>query len=146
MKTRKLGAQGLEVSAIGFGCMGLSAVYGPAPDEAEALKVLHRAVELGVTFFDTAEIYGMTANEVLVGKGLKDVRDRVVIATKFGFDLDEAVRTGRPAGTNSRPDHIRGVADASLKRLGVDVIDLFYQHRVDPTCRSRTWPAPLATW
>ena len=132
MKTRKLGTQGLEVSAIGFGCMGLNAVYGPAPDEADALAVLRRAVELGVTFFDTAEIYGMTANEVLVGKGLKDVRDRVVIATKFGFDIEEAIKAGRPAGTNSRPDHIREVADASLKRLGIDVIDLFYQHRVDP--------------
>jgi len=132
MQTRKLGTQGLEVSAIGFGCMGLNAVYGPAPDEAEALKVLTRAVELGVTFFDTAEIYGMTANEVLVGKGLARFRDRVVIATKFGFDLEEAVRAGRPAGTNSRPEHIREVADASLKRLGVEVIDLLYQHRVDP--------------
>jgi aryl-alcohol dehydrogenase-like predicted oxidoreductase len=131
MQSRKLGTQGLEVSAIGFGCMGLSGVYGPAPDEAEALKVLHRAVELGVTFFDTAEIYGMTANEVLVGKGLAAVRDRVVIATKFGFDL-EASRAGRPAGTNSRPEHIREVADASLKRLGIEVIDLLYQHRVDP--------------
>ena len=132
MQTRKLGTQGLEVSAIGFGCMGLNAVYGPAPDEAEALKVLARAVELGVTFFDTAEIYGMTANEVLVGKGLAAHRDKVVIATKFGFDLEAAVKAGRPAGTNSRPEHIRDVADASLKRLGIEVIDLLYQHRVDP--------------
>jgi aryl-alcohol dehydrogenase-like predicted oxidoreductase len=132
MQTRKLGTQGLQVSAIGFGCMGLSAIYGPAPDEGEALKVLQRAVELGVTFFDTAEIYGMTANEVLVGKGLASFRDRVVIATKFGFDLEAAAKAGRPAGTNSRPENIRNVADASLKRLGVEVIDLFYQHRVDP--------------
>ena len=132
MNTRKLGTQGLEVSAIGFGCMGLNAVYGPAPDAAQAIAVLHRAVDLGVTFFDTAEVYGMTANEVLVGQGLKGARDKVVIATKFGFDLEAAAKTGRPAGTNSRPDHIRDVADASLKRLGIEVIDLFYQHRVDP--------------
>jgi aryl-alcohol dehydrogenase-like predicted oxidoreductase len=132
MQKRKLGTQGLEVSAIGFGCMGLSAVYGPAPDEAQALAVLRRAVELGVTFFDTAEIYGGTTNEVLVGKGLKDARDRVVIATKFGFDLQDAARTGQPRGVDSRPEHIREVAEASLKRLGVEVIDLLYQHRVDP--------------
>jgi aryl-alcohol dehydrogenase-like predicted oxidoreductase len=112
--------------------MGLSAVYGPAPDEAQALAVLHRAVELGVTFFDTAEVYGGTTNEVLVGRGLKEARDRVVIATKFGFDLQDAARTGRPRGVDSRPEHIKEVADASLKRLGVEVIDLLYQHRVDP--------------
>jgi aryl-alcohol dehydrogenase-like predicted oxidoreductase len=132
MQTRKLGTQGLEVSAIGFGCMGLSGVYQPAAEEVQAIAVLARAVELGVTFFDTAEIYGMQTNEVLVGKGLKPFLDRVVIATKFGFDLEDARRSGRPAGTNSRPDNIKAVADASLKRLGVDVIDLFYQHRVDP--------------
>jgi aryl-alcohol dehydrogenase-like predicted oxidoreductase len=132
MQTRKLGTHGLEVSAIGFGCMGLSGVYGAPPDEAQALAVLHRAVELGVTFFDTAEIYGRRTNEVLVGKGLKDVRDRVVIATKFGFVLDQAGRASRPQGVDSRPEHIKEVADASLKRLGVEVIDLFYQHRVDP--------------
>jgi aryl-alcohol dehydrogenase-like predicted oxidoreductase len=132
MQTRKLGTQGLEVSAIGFGCMGLSGVYGSPPDEAQALKVLRRAVELGVTFFDTAEVYGGTTNEVLVGKGLKDARDRVVIATKFGFDLGDAATAGRPRGVDSRPEHITEVADASLKRLGVEVIDLFYQHRVDP--------------
>lgn len=132
MQTRKLGTQGLEVSAIGFGCMGLSGVYQPATDQTQASEVLARAVELGVTFFDTAEIYGMQTNEVLVGAGLKPFLDRVVIATKFGFDLDEARKAGRPAGTNSRPEHIRSVADASLKRLGVEAIDLFYQHRVDP--------------
>ncbi len=132
MQTRKLGTQGLEVSTIGLGCMGLSAVYGPAPAETQAIEVLHRAVDLGVTFFDTAEIYGRLTNEVLVGKGLKPFRDRVVIATKFGFDLADAATAGRPRGTDSRPEHIRAVADASMKRLGVDVIDLFYQHRVDP--------------
>ena len=132
MRQRKLGTQGLEVSAIGFGCMGLSGVYNAPLDEARAADVVRRAVELGYTLFDTAEIYGMQTNEVLVGKGLKDVRDRVIIATKFGFDIDEARRQGRPAGTNSRPEHIREVADASLRRLGVEVIDLFYQHRVDP--------------
>jgi aryl-alcohol dehydrogenase-like predicted oxidoreductase len=133
MQQRKLGTQGLQVSAIGFGCMGLSGVYNDPLDEARAVDVLRRAVELGYTLFDTAEIYGMQTNEVLVGKGLKGVRDRVVIATKFGFDIDEARRQGRPAGTNSRPEHIRAVADASLKRLGVETIDLLYQHRVDPS-------------
>lgn len=132
MQTRKLGTQGLEVAAIGFGCMGLSGTYGEAPDEAAAVALLHRAVDLGVTFFDTAEIYGMTTNEVLVGKALAPFRDRVRIATKFGFDLEAARAAGRPSGTNSRPENIRAVADASLRRLGVDVIDLFYQHRVDP--------------
>ncbi len=130
MQTRKLGP--LTVSAIGFGCMGLSGVYNDPLDEGRAADVLKAAYDGGITFFDTAEIYGMQTNEVLVGKGLKAVRDRVVIATKFGFDLDAARAAGRPAGTNSRPDHIKAVADASLKRLGVDVIDLLYQHRVDP--------------
>src|SRR5712671_429481 len=105
MRQRKLGTQGLEVSAIGFGCMGLSGVYNAPLDEARAGDVLRRAVELGYTLIDTAEIYGMQTNEVLVGNGLKDVRDKVAIATKFGFDVDEARRQGRPAGTNSRPDH-----------------------------------------
>ncbi len=132
MQTRKLGTQGLSVSAIGFGCMGLSGTYGQAAGEADAVALLRRAVDLGVTFFDTAEIYGLTANEVLVGKGLAPVRDRVAIATKFGFDVEAAIRTRRPSGVNSRPENIRAVADASLKRLGVEVIDLFYQHRVDP--------------
>lgn len=132
MQTRKLGTQGLEVSAIGLGCMGLTAVYGPGPDEATAVEVLRRAVDLGITFFDTAEIYGRLTNEVLVGKGLQGRRDKVVIATKFGFDLEDAAKAGRPRGTNSRPENIKAVCDASLQRLGVDVIDLFYQHRVDP--------------
>lgn len=132
MQTRKLGTQGLEVSAIGFGCMGLSGVYNAPLDAGQATAVLRRAVELGITFFDTAEIYGMTTNEVLVGDGLGEARGRVKIATKFGFDLEAARAAGRPIGTNSRPENIQAVADASLKRLGVDVIDLFYQHRVDP--------------
>src|SRR3954463_9796353 len=120
MQTRKLGNQGLEVSAIGFGCMGLSGVYNDPLDQARASDVLKAAYDAGITFFDTAEIYGMQTNEVLVGEGLKGVRDKVVIATKFGFDLDAARAAGRPAGTNSRPEHIKAVADASLKRLGVE--------------------------
>jgi len=134
MKTRKLG-DGLEVSAIGLGCMGMSWAYGPAPDKAETFKVLARAVELGVTFFDTAEVYGPFVNEELVGEGLKPFRDRVVIATKFGFKIappQAAGGTARMVGVDSRPEHIREVAEASLKRLGVEAIDLLYQHRVDP--------------
>ncbi|SFJ16159.1 aldo/keto reductase [Caulobacter sp. UNC279MFTsu5.1] len=134
MKTRKLG-DGLEVSAIGLGCMGMGQIYGTALDKADAFKLLARAVELGVTFFDTAEVYGPYTNEVLVGEGLKPFRDKLVIATKFGFDIaPEGSGEGfaRMRGTDSRPEHIRAVAEASLKRLGVEVIDLFYQHRVDP--------------
>ena len=134
MKTRKLG-DGLEVSALGLGCMGMGQVYGTALDAADAHRLLAQAVDLGVTFFDTAEVYGPYTNEVLVGEGLKPFRDKVVIATKFGFDIaPEGAGEGftRMRGTNSRPEHIRAVADASLKRLGVEVIDLFYQHRVDP--------------
>jgi aryl-alcohol dehydrogenase-like predicted oxidoreductase len=134
MKTRKLG-DGLEVSAIGLGCMGMGQVYGTALDKADAFKVLARAVELGVTFFDTAEVYGPYTNEVLVGEGLKPFRDKVVIATKFGFDIaPEGAGEGyaRMRGVNSKPEHIRAVAEASLKRLGIEAIDLFYQHRVDP--------------
>ena len=130
MESRKLGTQGLEVSALGFGCMGLSYAYGPAADEAQAVRLLHRAVELGVTFFDTAELYGPFENEVLVGKALKPFGGKVRIATKFGFDLPPG--EGRPRGVNSRPEHIRKVCDASLARLGVETIDLLYQHRVDP--------------
>jgi len=130
MDKRKLGTQGLEVSAIGLGCMGLSSGYGEPSPEPEAIALLHRAVELGVTFFDTAEVYGPFHNEILVGKALRPVRDRVVIATKFGFDISPEGRSS--GGVNSRPDHIRQVADASLKRFGLEVIDLFYQHRVDP--------------
>lgn len=128
MDKRNLGTQGLQVSAIGLGCMGLNSSYGTPPEKSEALKVLHRAVELGFTLFDTAEMYGPFTNEVLVGEGLREVRDRVMIATKFGFE----VTAGGRGGVNSRPEHIRAVVDASLRRLGVQVIDLLYQHRVDP--------------
>ena len=129
MKHRKLG-QVLDVSALGLGCMGMSWAYGPAPDKAEMIALLRRAVELGVTFFDTAEVYGPFTNEALVGEALEPLRDRVVIATKFGFDLTRDPALG--PGTNSRPEQIRKVADASLKRLRSERIDLFYQHRVDP--------------
>jgi aryl-alcohol dehydrogenase-like predicted oxidoreductase len=129
MKKRTLGPN-LEVSAIGYGCMGLEAVYGPATDRQEGIRILHAAVERGVTFFDTAETYGPFTNEELVGEALAPFRDRVVIATKFGFDI--APDGQRRGGLDSRPEHIRQVAEASLKRLKTDVIDLFYQHRVDP--------------
>ena len=130
MQKRTLGKSGLEVSALGYGCMGLEAVYGPATDRQEGIRIIHAAVERGVTFFDTAESYGPFTNEELVGEALAPFRDRVVIATKFGFDI--APDGQRSGGLNSRPEHIRQVADASLKRLKTDVIDLFYQHRVDP--------------
>jgi aryl-alcohol dehydrogenase-like predicted oxidoreductase len=131
MKKRILGKSGLEVSALGLGCMGMSSAYGLAADKNEMINLIHSAVDQGVTLFDTAEAYGPFANEELVGEALKPVRDRVVIATKFGFDID--LQTGaRTGGVNSQPEHIKQVADASLKRLGTDVIDLFYQHRVDP--------------
>ena len=133
MKTRKLGKNGLEVSSIGLGCMGMSFGYGPAKDKREMISLLRTAVERGVTFFDTAEVYGPFANEELVGEALVPVRDQVVIATKFGFKLDP--KTGRSVGVDSRPEHIKKVAEASLKRLKTDVIDLFYQHRVDPAVR-----------
>jgi aryl-alcohol dehydrogenase-like predicted oxidoreductase len=127
MKKRQLGNSGLEVSALGLGCMGLSFGYGPATDKNDAIKLLHTAVELGVTFFDTAEAYGPFDNEELLGEALAPYRDQVVIATKFGF------KEGKPPlGVDSRPENIRAVAEASLKRLRTDVIDLFYQHRVDP--------------
>ncbi|MBE7217176.1 MAG: aldo/keto reductase [Caulobacteraceae bacterium] len=129
MKTRTLG-DGLEVSALGFGCMGLSYAYGEKPDEAAATRTLHAAVDAGYTLFDTAEAYGPYANEELLGRALKDVRDRLVIATKFGFKLGEPGTP--PSGVDSRPERIREVCDASLKRLQTDRIDLFYQHRVDP--------------
>jgi aryl-alcohol dehydrogenase-like predicted oxidoreductase len=130
MKMRKLGRFGPEVSAIGYGSMGLSAVYGPGADRASAIKVIHAAVERGVTMFDTAEAYGPFTNEELVGEALAPYRDRVTIATKFGFDL-ASDRVSR--GLDSRPQHIRQVAEASLMRLKVDAIDILYQHRVDPT-------------
>jgi aryl-alcohol dehydrogenase-like predicted oxidoreductase len=129
MKKRKLGKSGLEVSAIGLGCMGMSFGYGPPKNKQEMIALLRAAVERGVTFFDTAEVYGPFTNEELVGEGLAPFRDRVVIATKFGFKLDP--KSGRSIGVDSRPEHIKEVAEASLKRLRTDVIDLFYQHRVD---------------
>ena len=129
MQKRKLGKSNLEVSALGLGCMGMSFGYGPAKDKQEMISVIRAAVELGVNFFDTAEVYGPFANEELVGEALASVRANVVIATKFGFQFDEA---GKQAGLNSQPAHIKQVAEASLKRLKTDVIGLFYQHRVDP--------------
>jgi aryl-alcohol dehydrogenase-like predicted oxidoreductase len=129
MQTRKLG--NLEVSALGLGCMSMSSGYGPPADKKQMIELIRRAVALGVTFFDTAEIYGPFVNEELVGEALAPFKGKVVIATKFGFDLDPATAQ-RTGGVNSRPAHIKAVADASLRRLGVDAIDLFYQHRVDP--------------
>jgi aryl-alcohol dehydrogenase-like predicted oxidoreductase len=128
MQKRKLGNSNLEVSAIGLGCMGLSFGYGPAVDKQEGIALIRSAVERGVTFFDTAEVYGPYTNEEIVGEALQPVRDDVVIATKFGFNIVD----GKQAGMNSRPEQIRAVCDASLKRLRTDRIDLFYQHRVDP--------------
>nr|WP_186811984.1 aldo/keto reductase [Paenibacillus xylanexedens] len=128
MQKRKLGNSGLEVSAIGLGCMGMSYGYGPASEKNEMISVLQKAVERGVTFFDTAEVYGPYTNEELVGEALKTVRNQVVIATKFGFDIQH----GKQGGTNSRPEHIRKVAEESLQRLQIESIDLYYQHRVDP--------------
>jgi len=128
MKTRTLGQNGLEVSALGLGCMGMSYAYGTAPDKDAMVALLRAAIERGVTFFDTAEVYGPFANEELLGEALAPVRESVVIATKFGFRIED----GQQNGVNSHPDHIRAVAEASLKRLRTDVIDLFYQHRVDP--------------
>jgi aryl-alcohol dehydrogenase-like predicted oxidoreductase len=129
MQKRTLGNSGLEVSALGLGCMGMSYGYGQAQGEQEMVSLIRSAVDLGVTFFDTAEMYGPFTNEELVGKALSPIREQVVIATKFGFHIDA---NGKLAGMNSRPEHIREVAEASLKRLNIDVIDLFYQHRVDP--------------
>ncbi len=129
MKTRKLG-NALEVSALGLGCMGMTGVYGTGADKGEMIKLIHAAHDRGVTMFDTAEAYGPFANEALLGEALQPIRDKVVIATKFGFDID--LETGvRSGGTNSRPEHIKAVAEAVLKRLKTDRIDLFYQHRVD---------------
>jgi aryl-alcohol dehydrogenase-like predicted oxidoreductase len=125
---RSLGKQGLEVSALGLGCMGLSFAYGPATDRPEAIKLIRTAFENGITFFDTAEAYGPYKNEELLGEALAPMRDQVIIATKFGFKFS---REGKQIGTDSRPEHIKEVADASLKRLRTDRIDLFYQHRVD---------------
>ena len=131
MQTRKLGNSNLEVSALGLGCMGMSFSYGPPADRQEMISLIRAAVERGVTFFDTAEVYGPFTNEQLVGEALAPLRDQVVIATKFGFKLDPNGGS-QWAGLDSRPEHIKQVAEASLKRLRVDAIDLFYQHRVDP--------------
>ncbi len=131
MQKRKLGTSGLEVSALGLGCMGMSMSYGPAGGKNEMIALIRTAVERGVTFFDTAEVYGPFVNEELVGEALSPLREQVIIATKFGFKLKPDGSTGW-VGVDSRPDHIRQVAEASLKRLKVDAIDLFYQHRVDP--------------
>jgi aryl-alcohol dehydrogenase-like predicted oxidoreductase len=128
MEMRKLGRQGLTVSAQGLGCMGMTWAYGPT-DEAESIAAIHEAIDLGVTFFDTAEVYGPFTNEKLLARALEGRRDRVVIATKFGFDISPE---GRMQGTNSRPEHVREAVEGSLRRLGTDVIDLLYQHRVDP--------------
>ncbi len=130
MQKRTLGKSNLEVSAIGFGCMGLNFSYGHALTKDQSIALIRAAVDRGVTFFDTAEVYGPFTNEEIVGEALRPVRQRVVIATKFGFAID--LKTAKQTGMNSRPEHIREVCDASLKRLGVQVIDLFYQHRVDP--------------
>ena len=129
LSIRKLGSQGLEVSAIGLGCMGMSQSYGPA-DESESIATLHRAIELGCTFFDTAEIYGPFTNEELLGRAFRGWRDQVVIATKFGFRFEGGKRVGTERA--SRPEHIRRAVEGSLRRLGTDYIDLLYQHRVDP--------------
>ena len=131
MQIRKLGNK-LDVSAIGLGCMGLTSAYGPAAEKKDAIALIRKSIELGVTFFDTAEVYGPFANEELVGEALVPFKGQVVIATKFGFDLDPATAQ-RTGGLNSRPEHIKAVAEASLRRLKVDAIDLFYQHRVDPS-------------
>ena len=137
MQTRALGRSGLEVSAIGLGCMGLSYGYGPPTDRATAIALLRGAVDRGVTLFDTAEAYGPFANEELLGEAFAPIRDQVVLATKFGF------RDGKAGeGLDSRPAHIREVVEASLARLNTDRIDLLYQHRVDPRCPSKTWPGP----
>ncbi|MCX2740111.1 aldo/keto reductase [Pontibacter anaerobius] len=128
MQKRTFGKSGLEVSALGLGCMGLSFGYGPATEKGEAIKLIRRAYELGVTFFDTAEVYGPFTNEELLGEALEPFRDKVIIATKFGFKLENGAMTG----VDSRPEKIRAVAEAALRRLRTDTIDLFYQHRVDP--------------
>src|SRR6202142_3026417 len=132
MQKRTIGKSNLEVSALGLGCMGMSFSYGPPKDKQEMTALLHAAVDRGVTFFDTAEVYGPFTNEELVGEALAPFRGKVVIATKFGFDLTGKDNRPGAAGLNSRPEHIKVAVEGSLKRLKVDVIDLYYQHRVDP--------------
>ena len=132
MQKRKLGKGDLEVSALGLGCMGMSFSYGPPKDKQQMISLIHAAVDRGITFFDTAEVYGPFTNEELVGEALAPFRGRVVIATKFGFDLSGSDNRPGAAGLNSRPEHIRDAVEGSLKRLKIDVIDLYYQHRVDP--------------
>src|SRR5215211_5113261 len=129
MQKRALGRSNLEVSALGYGCMGLDYGYGPATDRQEGIRIIRAAVERGVTFFDTAEAYGPITNEELVSEALAPFREQVVIATKFGFEFDY---DGQHRGLNSRPEHIKQITEGSLKRLGVEAIDLYYQHRVDP--------------
>src|ERR1700739_220038 len=131
MQKRKLGKSNLEVSALGLGCMGMSFSYGPPKDKKEMITLIRAAVDRGITFFDTAEVYGPFTNEELLGEALSPIRDKVVIATKFGFNLNPDGSSGWQ-GLNSRPEHIKTVVEASLKRLRTDVIDLYYQHRVDP--------------
>jgi aryl-alcohol dehydrogenase-like predicted oxidoreductase len=131
MEHRKLGTQGLEVSAQGLGCMGMSDFYGMREDEAESISTIHRAFELGIDFFDTADMYGPFTNEILLGRALKGRRNQVIVATKFGFVRDPNNPASR--GVNGRPEYVRQACEASLKRLGMDTIDLFYQHRIDPT-------------
>jgi aryl-alcohol dehydrogenase-like predicted oxidoreductase len=143
MQTRKLGQSGLNVSALGLGCMGISFSYGTALSTSEGVASIRASVERGVTFFDTAEVYGPFVNEDVMGEALRPVRDQVVIATKFGFDIDHESKQNR--GVGSRPDRIRRAVEGSLKRLGVETIDLLYQHRVDPEVRSRTWRARSTT-
>src|SRR5499433_9758 len=130
MQKRMLGKSGLEVSALGLGCMGLSFGYGPATEKKQAISLIRTAFERGVTFFDTAEVYGPFANEELVGEALEPFRGQVVLGTKFGWNIDPMSR--KPVGLNSRPQHVKEAAEGSLKRLRVDTIDLLYQHRVDP--------------
>src|SRR3984885_15128454 len=132
MQKRKLGSGALEVSALGFGCMGMSWSYGPAKDKKEMTSLLHAAVDRGITFFDTAEVYGPFTNEELVGEALAPFRSKVVIATKFGFDLSGSDNRPGAAAVNSRPQHIKQAVEGSLQRLKVNTIDLLYQHRVDP--------------
>jgi aryl-alcohol dehydrogenase-like predicted oxidoreductase len=132
MRTRKLGNSNLEVSALGLGCMGISFSYGAPKDETEMIALMHKAVDLGITFFDTAEVYGPHTNETLVGKALSPIREKVVIATKFGFNTDPANAKPGAQALNSKPEHIKQVVEESLKRLNTDYIDLYYQHRVDP--------------